>query len=115
MPMVTRMRNEWDQELAKAFTLAREPLAGDRFMAQLLLKIERKRRIRMWLQIFAVVAVLGLVLASMPQLLEKTAGAMRFTGDFSPAPTDLLITPWGWAASMLIGVWVLFRTRPSRR
>jgi hypothetical protein len=27
----------------------------------------------------------------------------------------LLITPWGWALSMLIGAWVLLRTRPARR
>jgi hypothetical protein len=113
--MVTEMFNEWDPELAKIFAQAREPLAGDRFMANLLLKIERKRRIRMWLQIFAVVAVLGLVSLNMPLVLEKTAAAVRFVGDFSPASTELLITPRGWAVSMLIGVWVLLRTRPSRR
>lgn len=28
---------------------------------------------------------------------------------------DLLITPWGWALSMLIGAGVLLRTRPARR
>ena len=112
--MVTDMFNEWDPELAKIFAQAREPLAGDRFMANLLLKIERKRRIRMWLQIFAVVAVLGLVSLNMPLLLEKTAAAVRFAGNFSPASTEWLVTPPGWAASMLIGVWVLLRTRPSR-
>jgi hypothetical protein len=109
------MSNEWDPELTKAFAQAREPLAGDRFMANLLLKIERKRRIRMWLQIFAVVTVLGLVSLNMPLVLEKTAAAVRFVGDFSPTSAELLITPRGWAVSMLIGVWVLLRTRPSRR
>jgi hypothetical protein len=109
------MLNEWDPELTKAFAQAREPLAGDQFMAKLLLKIERKRRIRMWLQIFAIVAVVITVSLNMPLVLEKMASAVRFAGDFSPTYTELLITPWGWAASMLIGVWVLFRTRPSRR
>jgi hypothetical protein len=113
--MVTKMFNEWDPELAKAFARAREPLADDRFMANLLLKIERKRRIRMGLQIFAVVAVLGVVSLNMPLIWEKTAAAVRFVGDFSPASAELLITPWGWAASMLIGLGVLFRTWPSRR
>jgi hypothetical protein len=113
--MVTEMFSEWDAELTRAFAQAREPLAGDRFMANLLLKIERTRRIRLWLQIFAVVAVLGLVSLNMPLVLEKTASAVRLAGDFSPTWTELLITPWGWAASMLIGAWVLLRTRPSRR
>jgi len=109
------MLDEWDPELTKAFAQAREPLAGDRFMANLLLTIERTRRIRMWLQIFAVVAVVITVSLNMPLVLEKMASAVRFAGDFSPTYAELLITPWGWAASMLIGVWVLFRTRPSRR
>jgi hypothetical protein len=109
------MLDEWDPELSKAFAQAREPLAGDRFMANLLLTIERKRRIRMWLQIFAVAAVVIIASLNLPLALEKMASAVRFAGDLSPTYTELLITPWGWAASMLIGVWVLFRTRPSRR
>lgn len=113
--MVTTMFNDWDPELTKAFARAREPLAGDRFTANLLLKIERARRIRMWRQIFAVVAAVIIASLNMPLVLEMIASAVRFAGDFSPTSAELLITPWGWAASMLIGVWVLFRTRPSRR
>jgi hypothetical protein len=115
MPMVTTMLNEWDPELTKAFAQAREPLPGDQFMASLLWRIERARRIRMWRQIFAVVAVVIIVSFNMRLVLEKMASAVRFAGDFSQTCTELLITPWGWAASMLIGLWVLFRTRPSRR
>jgi hypothetical protein len=115
MPMVTTMLNESDPELTKAFAQARQPLSGDRFTANLLLKIERTRRIRMWLQIFAVVAVVIIVLLNMPLVLRKTVSAVRFAGDFSPTYAELLITPWGWTVSMLIGVWVLLRTRPSRR
>jgi hypothetical protein len=113
--MVTEMSNEWDPELAKVFAQASEPLAGDRFMAKLLLKIERKRRIRMWLQILAVVAVVGFVSLNMPWVLEKTARLVRLAGDFSPIHAEVLITPWGWAASMLFGIGVLLSTRPSRR
>lgn len=115
MPTVTTMLNECDPELTKAFAQARQPLAGDQFMPNLLLKIERTRRIRMWRQIFAVVAVVVIASLNMPLVSEMMASAVRFAGDFSPASAGFLITPWGWAASMLIGVWVLFRTRPSRR
>lgn len=37
---------------------------------------------------------------------------MSQAADVSPGGADLLITPWGWALSMLIGAWVLLRTRP---
>jgi hypothetical protein len=112
--MVTAMFNECDPQLARAFAQAREPLADEKFIANLLQKIDRARRIRMWRQILAICAVLVIVSLNMRLVLEKTATAVRFVGDFLPTYTEMLITPWGWAASMLIGVWVVFRTRPSR-
>jgi hypothetical protein len=113
--MVTAMFNDRDPELARVFAQAREPLADEQFIANLLRKIDHARRLRMWRQILAIVAVLGLVSLNVRLVLEQTAAAVRFVGDFSPAYTNLLITPWGWAASMLVGVWVVYRTRPSRR
>jgi hypothetical protein len=32
-----------------------------------------------------------------------------------PTPADMVVSPWGWAVSMLFGAWVILRTRPSRR
>jgi len=115
MPMVTAMLNEWDPELTRAFAQAREPLADAAFTAALLLKIERARRLRLWRQILTIGAVLGLVALNMRPILETTAGAVRYVGEVSPVSADFLTTPWGWAASMLIGAWILLRTRPSRR
>jgi hypothetical protein len=69
----------------------------------------------MWRQILAIVAVAVVVLLNLRPVLEKTAAAVRLVGDFSPAYADMLITPWGWAVSMLVGIWVVLRTRPSRR
>jgi hypothetical protein len=112
--MVTAMFNERDPELAGIFAQAREPLADEQFIAHLLGKIERARRIRMWRQILAIFAVTLIVLFSSRLVLETTAGALRLVGDLLATFTQLLTTPWGWAASMLIGVWVVFRTRPSR-
>jgi hypothetical protein len=112
--MVTAMFNEQDPELTRVFAQAREPLADEQFIANLLQKIDHARRIRMWRQIFAIFAVIIMVLFNMRLVLEKTAAAVRFVGDLAPAYMDVLITPWGWAASMLIGVWVVLRTRPSR-
>jgi hypothetical protein len=109
------MTNELDPDLTRLFAQTREPLADDLFTANLLLKIERARRVRLWRQILAIVAVAVVVSLNIRPVLEKTAAAVRLVGDFSPAYADLLITPWGWAISMLVGIWVVLRTRPSRR
>jgi len=46
--------------------------------------------------------------------LAVTGAAVRFVGDFSPADMQMLISPAGWAVSMLVGGGVLFLMRPSR-
>ena len=109
------MSNELDPDLDRLFARARRPLTDDPFVANLVLTIERARRARMWRRIFAIAAVAAVVSFNMPLVLQKTAGAVRLIGDLSPAYADILITPWGWAASMLVGIWVVLRTRPSRR
>jgi hypothetical protein len=109
------MKNELDPSLARLFAQARERLDDGSFTPNLVLKIEGARRARLRRQILAIVAVVIIVSLNMPLVLETTATAVRFVGDFSPAYTELLITPWGWAISMLVGVWVVLRTRPSRR
>ncbi|HWX35410.1 MAG TPA: hypothetical protein VNZ53_49310 [Steroidobacteraceae bacterium] len=113
--MVTAMLNEQDPELARVFAQAREPLADEQFIANLLRKIDHARRTRMWRQIFAIFAVMIIVSLNMRLVLDTTAGAVRGIGDFLATSTELLTTRWGWAASMLVGAWVVFRTRPSRR
>jgi len=53
---------------------------------------------------------------SMTRWLTAEPGALGEHG-CAPAYADMLITPWGWAVSMLVGtrVMVILRTRPSRR
>jgi hypothetical protein len=109
------MNDELDPGLTRLFAQAREPLADGAFMASLLLKIERARRNRMRRQVVAIAAVAVIAVLNIRWVLEMTAGAVRFVGDHSPTYTEMLITPWGWAVSMLVGVWVVLRFRPSRR
>jgi hypothetical protein len=113
--MVANMINELDPDLARLFAHAREPLADDLFMANLLRKIERARRTRLWRQILAIVAIVVIVSLNMRLVVDTTAAALRGVGDWAPTYAEALITPWGWAASMLFGIWVVLRTRPSRR
>jgi hypothetical protein len=109
------MMNELDPDLTRLFAQARAPLADDVFMAGLLLKMERARRARMRRQVLAIAAVAVVVLLNLGPVLEGTAAVVRLVGDVPPAFADLLITPWGWAVSMLVGIAVVLRARPSRR
>jgi hypothetical protein len=109
------MMNELDPDLTRLFAQARAPLADDVFMAGLLLKMERARRARMRRQVLAIAAVAVVVLLNLGPVLEGTAAVVRLVGDIPPAFADLLITPWGWAVSMLVGIAVVLRARPSRR
>jgi hypothetical protein len=109
------MSNELDPVLVKAFAQAREPLADGEFTAKLLLKIERARRISLWRQILVVAAVALVAGLNVGPVLETTADLVRLAGALPAAYANLLISPWGWAASLLIGAWIMFRTRPSRR
>ncbi len=112
--MVNIMLDEWDPDIAAAFGRAHQPLGRDRFMVDMLRRIERTQRIRLWRRSAAIAAVLAAVAFNLRPIITGTAGALRIVGDFSPAYAQMLITPGGWAVSMLVGAWVLFRTRPSR-
>jgi hypothetical protein len=109
------MSDELDPVLARAFAQAREPLADGEFMAKLTVKIDRARHLRMWRQIVVIVAFALLAGLNVRPVLETTADVVRLAGTLPPAYADLFVTPWGWAVSGLIGAWVVFRTRPSRR
>jgi hypothetical protein len=95
------MQDELDPQLLRLFAEMSDPPADEEFTVRLMAKIDRARRGRLACQILAMGAVL--VVAALN---------LRFV---SPVTTDLFLTPWGWAASMLIGAGLLLRFRPSRR
>ena len=109
------MSNDWDPELSRVFGRAREPLGDDLFTATLLQKIDRMRRRRLWRQILVTAAVVLIVAVNLRTVLDETAGAMRMVAEAAPAYAQWMISPWGWTGSMLIGAWVVLRTRRSRR
>jgi hypothetical protein len=95
--------------------IARGPLGDGLFTPTLLQKIDRVRRRRLWRQIFVAAVVVLIVAVNLRPVLDETADAVRMVAGAVPAYTELLVSPWGWAESMLIGAWVMLRTRRSRR
>jgi multisubunit Na+/H+ antiporter MnhB subunit len=113
--MVARMSNEIDDRLLTLFAEARETLPYAEFMQSFLARMERARR---WqrLRRIAVVVLLGALVAWItPSILATTAAVAHAVGEQSRSYGALVISPAGWAVSMLIGFLVLLRTGALRR
>jgi hypothetical protein len=109
------MFDDFDPDLGRVFAQAHEPLGGDEFMAQVLRKMARAQRARMLRRVLVAAALVIIAALNGRWVLDAAAASVRFAGDFSPAQMEMLTSPAGWAVSMLVGAWVLFRLRPSRR
>jgi len=123
MLTVTRMANEIDDRLLDLFSEARETLPSAEFMQTFLARMERARRVQS-MRRMALIAVLGVLAAwIMPSVLASTASAVQAAqhvvvdavGEQSQPYAALIISPAGWAVSMLIGFLVLLRTGALRR
>jgi sterol desaturase/sphingolipid hydroxylase (fatty acid hydroxylase superfamily) len=109
------MSNEIDDRLLALFTEAHETLPSAEFMQSLLARMERARRLQNMRRI-ALSLGLGILAAwIMPSVLATTAAVVHVVGDPSRPYGALIISPAGWAVSMLIGFLVLLRTGALRR
>jgi hypothetical protein len=109
------MSNEIDERLLTLFAGARETLPDAEFMQAFLARMERARR-RQRLRRIAVVVLLGVLAAWItPSILATTAAVAHVVGEQSRSYGALVISPAGWAVSMLIGFLVLLRTGALRR
>jgi hypothetical protein len=113
--MVTPMSDELDPRLLALFAEKHEPLPSTEFVEAFLEKMDRARRIRTFSRIaMTVVAVLAGAWV-MPSVLNQSAVVVRAIGEHSTSYAPLVISPWGWAVSMLIGLAVIIRTGGLRR
>ena len=108
------MSDESSAELSHLFRQAHLVLPDEAFMMQLLSRIERARRVRLGIQILAMAAAVVIVLLSANFVLTTTASVMRFAAGALPGYADQVVAPIGWSCSMLIGIWVILRSRPAR-
>ena len=115
MTMVTRMTDEMDEKLLARFARAQERLPDAEFMQTLLARMQRARRGRSMRRIVMAVVLMILAAWIMPSVLDSTAAVVRVVADQAPSIGALIISPLGWAVSMLIGFAVLLRAGALRR
>jgi hypothetical protein len=109
------MLDESDADLVRLFAEVREPLRDDEFVRKLMLQIERSRRAQWRRRLLGLAVIVAVVSINMRWILAMTAIGVRAVGDYSPAYSAWMISPGGWAVSVGLGAWVVFRYRPSRR
>jgi hypothetical protein len=113
--MVTAVADESDSELLRLFARAREPLSERGFLVGVLAKIEPARRARRRRHALVLLAALSAVALSAPLAVETTARTAHVIGHLTRTCAEMLVTPLGWAPSLCVGLWIVLRTRPSRR
>ena len=109
------MSDELDPKLLALFAEAHEPLHDAQFVAAFLTKLERARRIRTAGRIAMTVAAVFAAAWIMPAVLDHTAVLMEAIGEQSTSYAPMATSPWGWVASSLIGLAIIFRTGVMRR
>jgi hypothetical protein len=109
------MSNEHDDRLRALFAEAHETLPGAEFTQLFLVRMERARRVQSMRRIALGLGVLVLAAWIMPSVLATTAAVMHAIGEQSRPFGALIISPAGWAVSMLIGFFLLLRTGALRR
>jgi len=115
MTMVTRMSDEMNEKLLARFVGAQERLPDAEFMQTVLARMQQARRLRGRQRIAMVVVVASLAAWIMPSVLQTTAAVMRSVAEHAPSYEALIMSPGGWAVSMLIGFGVLLRAGALRR
>ena len=115
MTMVTRMSDEMNEKLLARFVGAQERLPDAEFMQTVLARMQQARRLRGRHRIAMIVVVASLAAWIMPSVLQTTAAVMRSVAEHAPSYEALIMSPGGWAVSMLIGFGVLLRAGALRR
>lgn len=103
------MADELDAKLVALFARAQETLSEEQFLSRVVERIERRQRRAFFERTVLILAGVVLLALAAPSILRTTAGAMSLLterGDYS----SLLVTPVGWAFSLLVGALVLYRS-----
>jgi hypothetical protein len=106
------MPDELDPMLLRLFEDRRQSLPDEAFVTTLLRRIERRQRAAAVRQAAIIAAALLLIAWLLPGLLRATAAVVQSIGAQTESYASLLLSPLGWAASMLVGLAVILRLVP---
>jgi len=98
------MSDDLDPQLLRYFAAAEAPLDGAPFVARTGLRLRKARRARSMLRWAAVIVLLALALLAGPYVISASIELNHYLA-------ALLLSPWGWSASIVAGVWIVRRAR----
>lgn len=102
---------ESDDLLMRLFAEARAPRAGDEFVASVAARIGRARLRGRVARIAAFALLAALAVAATPYVAEGSLALADRLASGLPALGAALVSPVGWAASVVIALWSLRRLR----
>jgi hypothetical protein len=108
-------RQPLDEDLTRLFEGARTDLPSEAFVEQLERRLARARRMRLGTQV-VLLAVLAAAAALMtPYVARGSLTVMDYAARWLPDVALALSSPAGWAASLILGAWVLKRAHVFER
>jgi hypothetical protein len=108
------MTDELDPTLLAAFARARTPPPETDFLKCVVERIERQQRRAFFGRVAMAAGGLVLLGIAAPPILKVTSAAMSFLTEGSSDYSSLLLSPAGWAASLLVGFVVVHRSLRTR-
>jgi hypothetical protein len=116
-PMSDKMpiADEPDPKVLALFAKKHEPLPSAEFLETFFARMDRARRMRTLGRIAVTILAVFAAAWIMPSVLDHTALVVRAVSEQATSYAPLVVSPWGWAASMLIGLAVILRTGALRR
>jgi hypothetical protein len=102
------MNDELDPSLVRHFAAAQTELDAGPFIAQIEQRLLSSRRASQSLRWGAAAVLIALAAALSPYAVSASVALSRHLA-------VLLLSPWGWGASLPIGAWVVWRARVAAR
>jgi hypothetical protein len=104
---------ELDPKIAALFAAARRPADSQLFVEAVLKRLQAERRARRRWQLLLAVLAPALLVWIAPDILDATSRLFAGMNQLPLPSADFLVSPWGWALSLVFGACVLLRVLPQ--
>jgi hypothetical protein len=99
---------DFDLDLARMFDEARHPLAADTFLSAMLARVQRARRAQLLWRVGTLLTVVLLSGLIAPYAAQGSLAVAAWIGERLPVLGGALVSPVGWACSLLVA-WRIMR------